>query len=231
MNINLNYTNKMKTDSEIQKDVMEELKWEPFLNATEIGVAVKNGVVSLSGTVDSFAKKIAAEKAAKRIEGVKAVAEEIEVKLTGSGWRSDSDIAESILSTLKWHTAVDENRIKVKVENGWVTLEGEVEWVFQKNTISGLVENLLGVRGITNLIKVAPKIEAKEIKRKIMAAFHRSATLDADKINIETTGSKVTLAGKVHSLAEKKDAESAAWAAPGVSEVENKLIVEVGVYA
>lgn len=221
----------MKTDSEIQKDVMEELKWEPFLNATEIGVAVKNGVVTLSGLVENYAKKIAAEKAAKRVQGVKAVAEEIEVKLSGSGWRSDSEIAEAILNTLKWHSAVREDMIKIKVENGWVTMEGEVEWEFQKNSAASMIENLIGVRGITNLVKIAPKIETKEIKRKIAAAFHRSATVDASKIEIETIGNKVILKGIVHSLAEKKDAESAAWSAPGVTEVKNELVVEAAVYA
>lgn len=221
----------MKTDSEIQKDVMEELKWEPFLNATEIGVAVKHGVVTLTGTLDNYAKKITAEKAAKRVEGVKAVAEEIEVKLSGSGWKSDAEIAEAILNTLKWHSAVQEDRIKIKVENGWITLDGTVEWEFQKNTAASMVENLIGVRGITNLIKIEPKIEPSEVKRKISAAFHRSATLDAGKIEIETTGNTVTLKGIVHSLAEKRDAETAAWAAPGVTEVKNELVVENVVYA
>lgn len=216
----------MRPDLEIQRDVMEELKWEPFLNSAEIGVAVKNGIVSLSGIVDSFGKKISAEKAAKRIDGVKAVAEEIEVKLSDSGWRSDVDIAEAILNTLKWQTSVDETSIKIKVESGWVTLEGTVEWIFEKNKIMELVENLLGVHGISCLIKVAPKIPASEVKRKINAAFHRSATIDASNILIETIANKVILKGKVRSFYEKKDAEDAAWAAPGVTEVQNDLIIE-----
>lgn len=215
----------MKTDLEIQKDVMEELKWEPFLNSSEIGVSVKNGIVSLSGTVDNYAKKIMAEKAARKIEGVKAVAEEIEVKLADSGWRDDVEIAEAILNTLKWQTSLDEDQVKIKVENGWVTLDGIVNWIFEKNKITELVENLLGVRGITCLIKVAPQIPINEVKRKINAAFHRSATVDASNITIETAGNTVILTGKVRSLTEKKDAEDAAWLAPGVTEVKNDLVV------
>lgn len=216
----------MKTDSEIQKDVMEELKWDPFLNASEIGVAVHKGIVTLSGEVDSYAKKAAAERAANKVIGVKAVAEEIEVKLDNSGWRSDADIAESILNAITWHSAVDENTLKIKVENGWVTLEGEVEWEFQKNTVTSLAEDLVGVRGITNLIKIAPRVEPKDIKHNIMAAFHRSATIDASKIEVFIKGGKVTLKGIVGSLVERKDAETAAWAAPGVTEVNNQLTVE-----
>jgi len=216
----------MKTDLEIQNDVMEELKWEPFLNSAEIGVSVKNGIVSLSGIVDTYAKKITAEKAAKRIDGVKAVAEELEVKLSDSGWRDDIEVAEAILNTLKWQTSVDEDQIKIKVENGWVTLEGTVNWLFEKNKITELVENLLGVRGITCLIKVAPRVPVNEVKRKINSAFHRSATVDASNIHIETTGNKVILTGTVRSLTEKKDAEDAAWMAPGVTEVKNELLVE-----
>jgi osmotically-inducible protein OsmY len=216
----------MKTDLEIQQDVMEELKWEPFISSTEIGVVVKHGIVSLTGTVDSYAKKISAEKAVQRVAGVKAVAQEIEVKLSNSGWRDDAEIAEAIVHTLKWQTSVDENRIKIKVENGWVTLEGDVDWVFEKNQVTDAIENLMGVRGITCLIKVLPLIPPKEIERKIKAAFHRSASIDAATININTIGNKVILTGSVKSFGEKKDAENAAWAAPGVNEVENKLTVE-----
>lgn len=221
----------MKTDSEIQTDVMEELKWEPFLNAAEIGVAVKHGIVSLTGTVDSYAKKIAAEKAAKRVEGVKAVAEEIDVKLLNSSVRTDADIAEAILNLLKWHTAIDESKVKVKVENGWVTLEGLVEWIFEKTMVASSIENIIGVRGITNLIKIAPKVAPNEVRRKINAAFHRSASFEAKGIDIKTDGNKVTLSGKVHSLSEKLSASNAASSAPGITEVINKLEVEREVFA
>jgi len=216
----------MKTDLEIQKDVMEELKWEPFLNSAEIGVAVNGGIVTLSGIVNSYAKKISAEKATKRVEGVKAVAEEIEVKLTQTDWRNDVEIAEAILNSIKWYATVKGEGIKVKVENGWVTLDGEVEWIFEKNIVSTAIEKLLGVRGITNLIKITPKVAPIEIKRKINAAFHRNAIIDAKGINITIEGNKVILTGKVCSLAEKFAAASAASSAPGITEVINKLEVE-----
>ena len=221
----------MKTDVEIQKDVMDELNWEPFLKATEIGVAVKNGVVTLSGKVDSYSKKISAEKAAKRVVGVKAVAEDIEVKLDANGKKSDSEIAEAVLNALKWHSAMQEDKIKVKVEDGWVTLEGEVEWEFQRNAAKSMVKDLIGVAGVLNNIKLMPKLVPSEIKRKITAAFHRSATVDADKVNVLVEGSKVSLSGKVRSYAEKKEAERTAWLAPGVTKVENKIEIDLQVFA
>jgi osmotically-inducible protein OsmY len=216
----------MKTDAKIQQDVMDELKWEPFLNATEIGVAVKDGIVTLSGTVDSYSKKIEAEKAAKRVTGVKAVAEEIEVKLFASSIKNDTEIAKSIADSLRWHSAVQEDKIKVKVEGGWVTFEGEVDWEFQRLAAENAIKNLTGVKGISNLLTVKPSVIAKDAKRKITSAFQRSATIDADKISIEVLGSKVTLKGKVRSWAEKNDAENAVWATQGVIKVDNKLEVE-----
>lgn len=221
----------MKTDLEIQRNVMDELKWEPFLNSSEIGVAVKNGVVTLTGTVDTFSKKQAAEKAAKRVTGVKAVAEEIEVKLFPSSTKSDTDLASTIVDSLKWHSAMKEERIKVKVEKGWVTLEGDVEWEFQKDAAKTTVENLMGVKGITNLINVKPAVTAKDIKQKISSALLRSATLDSEKIEVEIRGNKAIITGKVRSWAEKQEAENAAWNAHGITSVENKLTVEAVVYA
>ena len=221
----------MKTDSEIQKDVMDELKWEPMLNASEIGVAVKNGVVTLSGTVNSFAKKTAAEEAAKKIGGVKAVAEDIEVVLTSGGKRTDALIAEAVVNALKWNSSVPDEKIRIGVENGWVTLEGEVEWEFQRQAAKTAVADLTGVRGISNLIKLSGIAKPADIKNRIASAFQRHASLDSDKISISVDGSKVTLSGKVRSLAEKRDAENAAWLAPGVNKVENKLEVDVEVLA
>ncbi len=221
----------MKTDLEIQRDVMEELLWSPLLKSSEIGVAVKNGIVTLSGMVDTYAKKIEAENSTKKVEGVKAVAEDIEVKISALGLRNDTEIAQAVLNALKWHSSVQEDKIKMKVENGWVTLEGSVEWEFQKNAVKNSIENLFGVRGIINNIKIVPTIAATDIGRKISAAFHRSASIDADRIKIEVLGNKVVLKGKVRSFAEKKDAEHAAWLAPGVSRVENNLDIEIGALA
>lgn len=220
----------MKSDIQIQKDVMDELKWEPYLNASEIGVAVKNGVVTLSGQVDSYAKKLLAEKATKRVAGVKAVAEDIQIGISSSYRKTDAEIADAVLNALKWHTAVQEEKIKIKVEDGIVKLEGEVEWDYQRINAKAAIENLAGVQSVINLITVKPKIKVSDIQQKINSAFIRSATIDAKKINIEVSGGKVTLRGKVRSFAEKEDAERAAWSAPGVISLDSNLSVEVPEY-
>lgn len=217
----------MKTDLELQKDVMEELKWEPFLNSTEIGVAVKSGIVTLSGTVDNYSKKKIAEKAALSVGGVKAVAEDIVVKVGASNHKDDTEIAEAVVNALRWNSAVQEDKIKVKVENGWVTLEGQIDWPFQREAAKTAVESLLSVKGITNLITIAEKISTADLKKKIREAFHRSATIDSNNIDIINNGNKVTLTGSVRSYAEKQDAEKAAWNAPGVTAIDNKLEVVV----
>ncbi len=221
----------MKSDLQIQRDVMDELKWEPYLNASQIGVAVNNGIVTLSGQVDSYSKKLSAEKAAKRVSGVKAIAEDIQIGVSPAFRKTDTEIAEAILSALKWHSALQEEKIKIKVEDGIVKLEGEVEWEYQRNNAKVAIENLTGVRSVINLITVKAKISPTDIQQKISAAFHRSATIDAEKIQSEVVGNKVTLRGKVRSFAEKEDAENAAWAAPGITSVENKLQIEVPEYA
>jgi osmotically-inducible protein OsmY len=221
----------MKSDIQIQKDVMEQLRWEPFLNASEIGVAVKNGIVTLSGQVDALAKKLAAEKAAKKIAGVKAIAEDIQIGVSPAFDKTDTEIAEAVLNALKWHSAVQEEKIKIKVEKGNVRLEGEVEWEFQRLNAENAIENLAGVRSVLNLIEIKPKLSASDIGKKINSAFHRSATIDAERIVPEVVGSKVILRGKVRSFAEKEDAETAAWNAPGVNSVESKLEIDIPDYA
>jgi len=221
----------MKNDYQIQQDVINQLKWEPILNASEIGVAVKNGVATLSGIVDTYTKKIIVEKAAKKVSGVKAVALDIQVGVSPIFKKTDSEIAETVLNALRLHTAVQEERIKFKVEDGLVTLEGTVEWDYQRQAAKNSIENLPGVRDVSNLIVVSPKISGTDVKQKINAAFHRSATIDAEKIRVETIGSKIILTGTVRSIAEKDDAEDAVWAAPGVSTVENKLDIEEEIFA
>ncbi len=217
----------MRTDLELQRDVIEELKWESSIKASDIGVSVTNSVVTLSGYVDSFTKKKAAEKAALRVAGVTAVAEDIVVRLGASDKKSDTEVAQAIITAIRWNNIIDENKIKVKVESGWVTLEGEVDWSFEKNAIEHSIENLIGVRGISNLITISSKLKTTDIKQKITAAFHRSATLDANNIIVESVGNTIILKGVVRSYAEKQDALRVAWNAPGVIKVDNKLIVDV----
>jgi osmotically-inducible protein OsmY len=215
----------MKTDIQLQQDVLEELRWEPSVNPAEIGVAAKDGVVTLTGFVNSFGEKLTAEKATKRVQGVKAVAEEIEVRIPSMLKRTDADIARAALNALQWNTLVPDDRVTVKVEDGWVTLEGELDWGFQRDAAMEAVHYLTGVRGVTNLITVKPRVEPKEIKAKIAEAFKRSAELDANRIKVEALGGKVTLSGSVHSWVERDEAGRAAWAAPGVSAVDNHISV------
>ena len=216
----------MKKDLEIQQDVMLELKWQPFLVASNIGVSVKDGIVTLSGTVDNLSQKITAENAAKKVSGVRAIAEDIQIGVSPAFKKTDTEIAETVLNALKWHSAVPEENISVKVEDGVVTLEGDVEWEYQRNSARNAICNLLGVRNVLNNLIIRPKASSLDIKSKIKSAFYRSATIDADKIMVEVVGNKVILSGKVSSYGEKEDAEDAAWAAPGIATVENKLEVE-----
>ena len=214
-----------RTDEQIQTDVLEELKWDTRVRPNEIGVAVKDGIVTLTGWVDSFLKKIAAEEAAHRVGGVKAVANDIEVRLPGSAERTDADLAAAVLNALKWDAAIPTNKVDVTVSQGWVTLKGEVDYGFQKRDAERAVRRLSGVKGVTNLITVKPQVFPSDLKQQIERALIRNAQTDASRITVEMEGSKVILRGTVRSYAEKQAAEDTAWAAPGVTEVENRIVV------
>lgn len=215
----------MKTDREIQKDVAEELGWEPVLNTSQIGVEVHRGIVSLKGFVDYYAQKLAAEKAVKRVKGVKAVVENIEVKVQTESKIPDTQIAESVLHALEWNSTIPHDQISVKVDNGWVHLDGKVSWLYQKEAAESLVSDLNGVRGVNNQIMVIPNVNEMVIKESIRKALERSASLEADKIHIETNGNKVTLKGSARSWNERMEVERAAASAPGVAEVDDQLAI------
>lgn len=210
---------------------MDELKWQPFLNSSEIGVSVKNGIVTLSGIVDTYSKKLSAEQAAKKVSGVKAVAEDIQVGISPAYRKTDTEIAEAVLNALKWHTVIKEDLIKIKVEDGVVKLEGEVEWEYQKIAAKTAIQDLTGVKFVSNLITVKPRTTPFELEQKISAAFQRQASLDANKITVSVIGNKAILRGTVRSFAESEDAEKVAWAAPGIFSVENDLEINEPEYA
>lgn len=213
------------TDLEIKKAVESELNFEPSINAAEIGVAVKDGIVTLSGHTPSYWEKIASERAAERVNGVKAVVNEIEVRLPSSSERTDEDIARAAVNALEWSVLVPGNRVKVKVSKGWVTLEGTVDWQFQRSAAEKAVRKLIGVQGVSNLITIKPQVSKTAVKAEIENALKRSAELDAEKIKVDTDGDKVILRGTVHSWYEREEAERAAWRAPGVRIVEDDIAV------
>ncbi|WP_336518415.1 BON domain-containing protein [Pollutibacter soli] len=216
----------MKSDIQIQKDVMDELKWDPLLNSAEIGVAVKRGIVTLSGQVDSYAKKIAAEKDALKIAGVKALADDMTFGVSPFLAKTDAEVAEAAVAALKWHSSVPDEKVTIKVENGNVYLDGEVDWEYQRASAKIAIENLVGVKAVINYIKIKPHVVARDVHEKIVAALKRTASIDADKIKVETVGDKVVLKGRVRSSSEREDAEHAAWSAPGVTGVDDRLEIE-----
>lgn len=215
----------MTSDTQLQRDIIDELKWTPSVNEAEIGVAVKDGVVTLTGNVDSWAQKYTAERVVERIIGVRAYADDLKVRLPASAERSDTDIAHAVADALEWNVEVPDT-VKAKVVDGWVTLEGTAEWQFEKKSAERSVRYLKGVRGVTNFIAVKPKtVSSYEVSQKIKDALRRSAEVDASHISVESANGKVTLKGTVRSQAERRDAEYAAWAAPGVTSVDDRLTV------
>jgi osmotically-inducible protein OsmY len=213
------------TDKELKRNIQNALDWEPSVDAAGVGVAVENGIVTLHGTVGSYSQKTTAEHVVLHVYGVKGVANDLVVQLPSALARTDGDLAQAALNTLKWHTLVPEDRIVVVVENGWVRLTGTVDWQYQKDVAGRAVRDLLGVKGVTNGIVVKPHVKTSDVREKIEAAFRRSAEIDARRISVTAHDGKVVLSGNVHSWSERVEAERAAWAAPGVTQVEDRLAI------
>jgi len=218
-------TNTEKSDTEIKTDVLAELKYEPSVNVTDIGVLVKDGTVTLFGYATSYGEKWNAVRATKRVSGVTAIADDIEVKLPDSLRRTDGDIAAAAAIQINLSSAIPTGAVKITVSEGWITLEGQLEWWYQRNDAQYAVQHLPGVKGLTNLITIKPMLKPSDVESAIARAFERNALVDAERIEVKTSGSKVTLSGKVRNYAEREEAERVAWAAPGVLAVDNQLKV------
>jgi len=215
-----------KTNTQLQQDVLQELKYEPSVDASDIGVTAKDGIVSLTGNVKNYAEEYAAVHAAERVAGVKAVTDEMKVDLPSTHVRNDQDIAKAAVNALEWDVWVPNKQIKVEVDDGWITLEGEVDYKYQQTAAENAVRNLIGVKGVANLINLKkPSVKYFEVKTAIENALRRTAELDAQRIQVEVDGDKVVLRGDVRSWAERGEAERAAWSAPGVGRVEDDLVV------
>jgi osmotically-inducible protein OsmY len=217
--------NAMKTDRQLQQDVIEELLWEPSVEATTIGVEVKDGIVTLAGHVETLEQQLAAERAAQRVAGVKGIVVEIDVVLPGSGKRPDAEIAEAAIRALEWNSSVPGDAIKITVQDGWVTLTGEVDWAFQRWAAIATVRSLIGVVAVSDEILIKPQIQPRDVKVKIEAALQRHAHRETKAINVDVAGDSVTLSGVVDSWAEREAAHTAAWAAPGVKSVVDNILV------
>lgn len=213
------------TDRELQEQVQKALDWEPSIDAADVGVTVDEGVVTLRGDVKTYAEKAAAERVALRVFGVKAVADDINVRVPNIQQRTDTEIAQAVVSALKWNTVVPDEHLTVTVTNGWVTLKGHVEWEYQRAAAANAIRYLSGVRGVSNGITVQPRVSVPDVQAKIEAALKRSAELDARRINVAVADGKVTLTGNVHSWFERTEARRAAWSAPGVKEVEDYIAI------
>lgn len=216
----------MRSDQKIKEEVVQQLEWEPQIDANGIGVAVRNGIVTLSGRVGTYYEKLLTEKAVSKVRGVRAVVEKMKTEISQSNERSDETIAEAALNHLKSHSQVPFEQINLKIEEGFITLMGEVDWNFQREAARKAVQFLAGVRGVTNNIKISPSTKPDDLKKKIRDSFQRSALIDADQIEIKLIGRRIVLSGSVHSWLEKLQAEKIALNAPGINKVENNILIK-----